>query len=43
MGRIYYYGKKHRGDVHLQILNPHNLPQSIIFRIKVHHLGECKE
>ena len=43
MGRIHYYGEKARGDVHLQILNPHNPPQSMVFRIKGRHLGECKD
>jgi hypothetical protein len=40
-GRIHYYQETARGDVHLQILNPHNPPQPMLFRIKGRHLGPC--
>ena len=42
MGRIHYDDGKARGDVHLQILNPHNPPQMMEFEIKGQHTGACK-
>jgi hypothetical protein len=41
MGRIHYDGAKASGDVHLQVLNPYNPPQPMVFRIKGKRLGNC--
>lgn len=41
-GRIHYLRDTARGDVHLQILNPHNPPQHMVFRIRGEHRGECE-
>jgi hypothetical protein len=43
MGRIHYFRDRARGDIHMQIINPHNPPQSMIYRIKGRYLGECEE
>lgn len=42
-GRIHFNGKQASGDVHLQILNPHNPPQHMVFHIKGQHQGNCKD
>ncbi len=41
MGRIHYRQGEAHGDVHLQILNPHNTPQLMKFRIKGKRTGPC--
>ena len=41
MGRIHYSQGQAEGDVHLQILNPHNTPQLMEFRIKGKRSGPC--
>ena len=41
MGRIHYKNEQAQGDVHLQILNPHNSPQLMEFRIKGKRTGAC--
>lgn len=41
MGRIHYWGEEAHGDVHLQVLNPFNPPQPMIFRIRGKRLGDC--
>lgn len=41
MGRIHYLGDAAQGDVHLQVVNPFNPPQPMIFRINGRRLGEC--
>lgn len=42
MGRIHYWGERARGDVHLQVINPYNPPQPMVFHIKGQRLGECQ-
>jgi hypothetical protein len=41
MGRITYHQGKAQGDVHLQIINPHNSPQMMEFTIEGQRLGPC--
>ena len=41
MGRIRFMGEEAHGDVHLQILNPHNPPQMMEFTFKGHSTGRC--
>jgi len=41
LGRVHYWGDVAQGDVHLQVINPFNPPQPMIFRIKGKRLGEC--
>ncbi len=41
MGRIHYNQGKAHGDVHLQILNPHNPPQMMEFRIQGRRIASC--
>lgn len=43
MGRIHYLQNTARGDVHLQIINPHNPPQSMVFHLKGRRLGPCEK
>ncbi len=43
MGRINYTGSGARGEVYLQILNPHNPPQIMSYTINGTHLGRCGE
>lgn len=43
MGRIHYRREEAKGDVHLQILNPHNPPQMMVFHMEGHYLGPCVE
>jgi len=43
MGRIHYFRDHTNGDVHLQILNPHNPPQMMVFHLEGRYLGPCKE
>ena len=42
MGRIHYNQELAEGDVHLQILNPHNSPQIMEFHIKGKRSGSCE-
>lgn len=41
MGRMHYHRDRAQGNIHMQILNPHNTPQSMVFRIRGHYLGPC--
>lgn len=41
MGRIHFMGGEAHGDVHLQILNPHNPPQIMEFLFKGKAIGGC--
>lgn len=41
MGRIDYNGESAAGDAHLQIVNPHNAPQMMEFRIQGKRQGNC--
>ncbi len=41
MGRIHYADGKARGDVHLQVLNPQNPPQMMVFEITGRRNGSC--
>jgi hypothetical protein len=43
VGRMHYLRDTAHGDVHLQILNPHNPPQPMVFHIKGHYLGPCEK
>jgi hypothetical protein len=43
MGRIHYLGDRAQGDVHVQVLNPYNPPQPIVFRLRGERLGECEQ
>lgn len=43
MGRIHYFRDRAHGDVHLQIINPQNPPQHMLYRIDGRYQGECKE
>jgi hypothetical protein len=43
MGRIHYLGDHAQGDVHVQVSNPFNPPQPILFRIRGERLGDCEE
>lgn len=42
MGRIHYLGDQAIGDVHLQVVNPYNPPQPMLFRIRGNRLGDCE-
>lgn len=42
MGRIHYMEEQAIGDVHLQVINPYNVPQPMLFRIRGKRLGDCK-
>ena len=41
MGRVHYQQETAHGDIHLQILNPHNPPQMMEFSFKGRRVGEC--
>lgn len=41
MGRIKYTGETAQGDVHLQVSNPYNPPQPIVFHLDGKRLGSC--
>lgn len=41
MGRIHYLGDHALGDVHIQVSNPFNPPQPILYRIHGEWLGKC--
>lgn len=41
MGRIHYWMDSAIGDVHLQVLNPHNPPQPMQYHMEGKYLGEC--
>jgi hypothetical protein len=41
MGRSHYLGNQAIGDVHLQVLNPFNPPQPMLFRLRGRRLGDC--
>jgi hypothetical protein len=41
MGRIHYDNGEAKGDVYLQILNPHNSPQMMVFEISGRRKGPC--
>ncbi len=43
MGRIHYLGDHAQGDVHIQVSNPYNPPQPILYRLRGERLGRCKE
>ena len=43
MGRIHYWGEQAQGDVHLQVVNPFNPPQPMVFRIRGQRIGNCEE
>jgi hypothetical protein len=43
MGRIHYQRDTARGDVHLQIINPQNPPQAMVFHLKGRRLGPCEK
>lgn len=43
MGRIHYLGELAQGDVHIQVSNPFNPPQPILFRLRGERLGPCPE
>ncbi len=42
MGRIHYAGKEASGDVHLQVVNPYNPPQPMVFHLNGKRLGACE-
>lgn len=41
MGRIHYAGDTADGDVHLQVVNPFNPPQPMVFHIQGKRIGDC--
>lgn len=41
MGRVNYWKDRAQGDVHVQVINPVNPPQPMIFHIRGKRLGEC--
>lgn len=43
MGRITYTNGKAKGDVHIQILNPYNPPEFMVFYVEGKRLGDCKK
>lgn len=43
MGRIHYLVDSAQGDVHIQVSNPYNPPQPIIYRIRGEWLGKCEK
>lgn len=43
MGRIHYREEKATGDVHLQVINPFNPPQPMVFYIEGRRLGNCDD
>lgn len=42
MGRVHYMGDRATGDVHLQVVNPYNPPQPMLFSIRGKRLGDCE-
>jgi len=43
MGRIHYLGDRAQGDVHVQVSNPYNPPQPIVFHLRGARMGVCEE
>lgn len=41
MGRIHYTREEAASDVYLQVLNPYNPPQPMVFHLHGKRLGEC--
>lgn len=41
MGRIHYDEDGATGDVHLQVINPYNPPQPMVFYLRGQRLGDC--
>lgn len=42
-GRITFGKGKATGDVHIQIINPYNAPEFMVFHIEGKRLGDCKK
>ena len=43
MGRMHYFRNRAHGDVHLQIFNPQNPPQMMVFRLEGKYTGrQCE-
>jgi len=43
MGRIQYVGEKAQGDVHVQVSNPYNPPQPMVFHLNGQRIGQCDD
>lgn len=42
MGRIHYNAAEAVADVYLQVVNPYNQPQPMVFNIRGKRLGDCR-